>query len=202
MVDFYFDQIASIILYAVRCEQETEVFKQEIRHKLVAPTAPAGDRVFFSLTDIRAPFGRYNGERGKAAWGLSCENDRHASMSIHIHPCPSIYVHVHTVSLYPHLFLSMSIRFYTHVHIDHPFLYVHVRPCPSFSIQVHQLSVHHPLSKSTNFDHQEQTAHCTFLQPGFEPAVHLMMDKMLEIDVDWTEGATLSFHKHKHKHKH
>ena len=142
---------ASIILYAFRCEQDTTVFQEEIRHRRVDARGPAVSRLLFSLTDIRQPFGRYNGERGRAAWGLSMENDRHASMYIHIHPFPSISVHVHTVSLHPYLFLSMSIRFYIHVHIVHPFLYVHVRQCPSFSIQVHQLSVHHPLSKSTNF---------------------------------------------------
>jgi hypothetical protein len=143
---------ASIILYAFRCEQETHVYQEEIRHRRVeARGQELSQRLQFSLTDIRQPFGRYNGERGRAAWGLSMENDRHASMYIHIHPFPSISVHVHTVSLHPYLFLSMSIRFYIHVHIVHPFLYVHVRQCPSFSIQVHQLSVHHPLSKSTNF---------------------------------------------------
>jgi hypothetical protein len=76
------------------------------------------------------------------------------------------------------------------------------------------VNVHPSLSKSTNcpsiilypspqiFYHQEQTVHCTFLQPGSESDVHLLMDKLMDIEVDWTEGATLPFHRHKHKHKH
>jgi hypothetical protein len=138
------------------------------------------------------------GRRGDCPWRMT-----------DMRPCTSISIHSHP-------FLSMST----------PYLCIHIYfcQCPSVSISMSILSIHfymsmsvnvHPsLSKSTNcpsiilypspqiFYHQEQTVHCTFLQPGFEAAVHLLMDNLLDIEVDWTEGATLSFHKHKHKHKH
>ena len=107
--------ISSWILFAFRHGQETELYKDKLRHRVVdAPWSEAGDggELKMVMQDVRGAFGQFDGRGrrpgGGSSWGLSCDNDSH--------PCTHsllvstfIYVHVHPV-------LSMSIQFY---------------PCPS-----------------------------------------------------------------------